>query len=370
MGDARLMAHLLVAAYQILLLDRTPVFAAVDAAVESVGRARGSRVSGFANAVLRRLADQHRRLDATAATVENAPAWLVRRLERVIGQQETLALLGAVDAGGLRYPVPTLRLVEGRTIPEWLAGAPVGRLSPRARRFLLRGDPRKRPGWADGAFVVQEEGAQVVALALGARPGERVLDACAGRGQKATLLAEQVGENGEVFACDVHPAKLSALAEEFCRLGLRQPRTCAVDWSVGSGDAPGGFDRVLVDAPCTGTGTLRRRPETLLRLGEDDPRRLAELSASILRRAAERVRPGGRVVFAVCSVLPEEGERVIERLGALLEPTPFDAPELPPWVEQSSSFRLLPVEHGTDGFFVASLRRRGVLAAHSPSCAS
>jgi 16S rRNA (cytosine967-C5)-methyltransferase len=354
------MSHLLVAAYQILLLDRTPAYAAVDAAVQSATRVRGPRVAGFVNAVLRRLADANRRLDTAAATLENAPVWLVSRLEQVVGHRETLALLGAGDGGEGRSWVPTLRLVGGRTGPQWLADAPVGSLSPRARRYLLGGDPRKQAGWADGAFTVQEEGAQVVALALGARRGERVLDACAGRGHKTTLLAEQVGGSGEIFACDVHPAKLSALAEEFRRLRLPQPGTCAVDWSVGSGGVPGDFDRVLVDAPCTGTGTLRRRPETLMRLGEDDPKRLGELSCSILQRAAQQVRPGGRVVFAVCSVLPEEAEQVVERLADLLEPVPFDAPELPPWVEQTTSFRLLPLKHGTDGFFVASLRRRRV----------
>ena len=116
---------------------------------------------------------------------------------------------------------------------------------------------------------------------------------------------------------------------------------------------------MLVDAPCTGVGTLRRRPEIAGRLTEADPPRLGELATRILRGAATRARPGGRVVFAVCSVLPEEAEAVVERVADLLEPAPFDAPEVEKLATQSATaFRLLPLEHGTDGYFVASFVRR------------
>jgi 16S rRNA (cytosine967-C5)-methyltransferase len=220
------------------------------------------------------------------------------------------------------------------------------------------GDPRQKPGFAEGLFSVQEEGAQVVALALGARAGEKVLDACAGRGQKASLLAERVG-SGTLVASDLYPEKLEALAEELARLRLVPVETRAIDWSAGQGGLGADFDRVLVDAPCSGTGTLRRRPEILRRLKPEDPRRLAELAESILRSAASRARPGGTVLFAVCSVLREEGEDVVERVLDLLEPQPFDAPELPrELVAGKTALRLLPGLHGTDGYFMACFRRR------------
>jgi 16S rRNA (cytosine967-C5)-methyltransferase len=347
--------HLLVAAYQLLLLDRVPAFAAVDAAVTLVRKQRGDRVAAFANAVLRKLTASGERLKLDDALRESAPPWLWQSLVAAVGEDEALALLG----GGDIAPSIGVRLLAGHEEPSWVSQATPGRIALRARRLERRGDPKLLPGYKEGAFVVQEEGAQLVGLMLGARPGERVLDACAGRGQKASLLSEQVGPEGEVFACDLHPPKLDALKAEFQRLHLPTPRIAAVDWSVGVGNVPEGFDRVLVDAPCTGTGTLRHRPEILGRLAPQDPERLGALSETILRSAATRVRVGGRVVFAVCSVLTAEGEAVTERVRDILAPAPFDAAELasltPPG---ATELRLLPRAHGTDGYFVASFVRR------------
>ncbi|HET9931819.1 MAG TPA: transcription antitermination factor NusB [Polyangiaceae bacterium] len=353
--DRETRLHLLVAAYQLLLLDRVPAFAAVDAAVSLVRKQRGDRVAAFANAVLRKLAASGERLALDAALRESAQPWLWQRLVESVGEDEALALLG----GGDIAPTVGVRLVAGREAPAWAREASTGRVSPRARRIERRGDPKQLEGYADGSFVVQEEGAQAVALLLGARPGERVLDACAGRGQKASLLAEQVGASGEVFATDVHPPKLDALQSEFRRLRLPAPRVAAVDWSAGVGDVAEGFDRVLVDAPCTGTGTLRHRPEIARRLSAEDPARLGALAESILRSASTRARPGGRVVFAVCSVLTAEGEAVVERVRDVLEPVAFDDSEVPGLVPNGATYlRLLPHAHGTDGYFVASFVRR------------
>lgn len=348
--------QLILAAYQLLVLDRIPDFAAVDAAVTAVRLQRGPRVAGFANAVLRKLASAGEHLSIEQAVRESAPGWLFERLCRVVGEAEALAVLGASEAS----PAVTIRLRAGQALPEALRGASPGRLSPRAFRLERQGDPHALAGHAAGQFVVQEEGAQAVGLLLGARAGERVLDACAGRGQKTSLLAEQVGASGQVVATDLHPQKLEALTREFERLGLARPECHALDWTVGSAELPADFDRVLVDAPCSGTGTLRHRPEILERLGPDDPARLGELATRILRAAATRAKPGGRVVFAVCSLLEEEAEAVVERVADVLSPCPFDAPELASVAGPGvSSLRLLPLRHGSDGYFAASFVRRG-----------
>jgi 16S rRNA (cytosine967-C5)-methyltransferase len=166
-----------------------------------------------------------------------------------------------------------------------------------------------------------------------------------------------VGPNGLVLAADRHPQKLAALRREFERLGLPPPPTVAVDWTLGVHDVPVDFDRALVDAPCSGSGTLGRRPEILLRLAQEDVHRLAQTSEKILRSVCTRLKPGGRLVFAVCSVLERECEAVVASVTDILTPAPFDAPELGAIARDSSAFRLLPRRHGTDGFFVASLRR-------------
>ncbi len=351
-SDERVLAQLLVAAYQILLLERVPAFAAVDAAVNGVKRERGPRVAGFANAVLRKLSRAGEKLTQAQALREALPTWLWQSLVASVGEEQALALVAGDAFTGLR---PRL----GAEQPEWLSTLPAGRVVSSARLVRGEGDPRQKPGYAEGAFTVQEEGAQAVGLALGVRPGssERVLDACAGRGQKATLLAERLAPGG-LLACDLYPEKLDALNTEAARLGLPSIETRAVDWSVGQGGLPRDFDRVLVDAPCSGTGTLRRRPEILRRLGPQDPARLSVLAESILRSAASCAKPGGIVLFAVCSVLREECEDVVARVADVLAPAPFDAPELAELIGDETQLRLLPGAHGTDGYFMASFRRR------------
>jgi 16S rRNA (cytosine967-C5)-methyltransferase len=355
--DAIVAAHLLSATYQILLLSRVPAHAAVDAAVTGIKFARGPKVAGFANAILRKIAGEATPLDRDATVLGSAAPWLRTAIEEAVGGDEAAALLGAREA---RDDARTaVRLIDGRAVPEWLATASRGLVSPRARLIPRGGDLRKRDGHDTGAFVLQEEGAQAVALALGARAGEAVLDACSGRGQKSLLLREQVGPAARLWAADLYEDKLSALRGEFARFGLSPPETAAVDWTVGVGSVPDDFDRVLVDAPCTGTGTLRHRPEIGLRLSPEDPARMAALAEKILRRAAGCGRSGGRVVFAVCSVLREECEAVVARVADVLEPAPFDAPELAGvFAADATSFRLTPLRHGTDGFFVASFVRR------------
>jgi 16S rRNA (cytosine967-C5)-methyltransferase len=353
--DVVVKAELLVAAYQLLALDRIPAFAAVNAAVNGVRAARGKQVAGFANAVLRKVAQGEKLVTADAAR-QNISPWLLEALKAAVGEAEAQALIEPQPD-----KVVGLRLVSGKTLPHWLEKSAAGRASPRSRLITGEGDPRKREGYAEGSFVVQEEGAQAIALALGARAGERVLDACAGRGQKTTLLSEQVGASGVVWATDVYPKKLEALSSEYERLQLQPPEVRAVDWTVGVGDVPADFDRVLVDAPCTGTGTLRRRPEIAARLVPEDPARLSALAESIVRSAATRVRSGGRLVFAVCSVLEEECEALALRVRDILEPAAFDCPELDGlWKagEAPSAFRIGPTQFGTDGYFAASFLKR------------
>jgi 16S rRNA (cytosine967-C5)-methyltransferase len=362
--DPRVLAHLLMAAYAIAFLDRVPAFAAVSEAVEGVRAAGGERVAGFANAVLRRLADgieAEGRPVLADAVVASAPGWLRGALRRSLGRAGAVAYLAA---GPVPPPIG-LCVAAGEDRAAWMetlsAAAPgatlsAGAVSPRAVLVRGAGDVRRLPG-AGTAWIVMEEGAQTVALLAGAAVGDRVLDACAGHGNKTWVLAQEATP-GAVDASDLHPAKLDQLRAG--PPGARVRATYVTDWTGGPGELPEGYDLVVVDAPCSGVGTLRRRPEIGRRRTPEDVARLADLQVAITRQAATRARDGGRLLFAVCSVLREEGEEVAARLaegaglGVHLEPAPFAGPLGRALAGDSPSLRLLPHVHGTDGYFAAS----------------
>jgi len=356
-------AHLLIAAYCICFLDRVPRFAAVSEAVGAISRASDRRVGAFANAVLRKL---ERGPSLEQALVDALPAWLRSALEQSLGAE--------VPVG--RFLMPTaqpppvgLCLGPGEDREQWLqtlraaipeAEVEAGAISPRCIRLRGAGDPRRLPG-AGRSWLVQEEGAQCVALATGAQPGEQVLDACAGRGGKAFILADQVGPTGAVDAVDLRARKLAQLRTAEPRPGLVRS-TAALDWIRAEAEAEplGPYRRALVDAPCSGVGTLLRRPEIATRLTPDDPKRLGAVQVQITRAVARVVRTGGTLVFAVCSVLREETDEVVQ---ALSEPAPGARERLVPRRFEADlglglgpdgcTLRLWPHVHGTDGYFAA-----------------
>ncbi len=350
-------ANMLVATYSLAFLDRIPDHAAVSEAINAIKRGPDASVSGFANAVLRKIAREEKTVTLAQAAAAAVPRWLVKAFERTLGKDDAAAFMAE-----LAPPPIALWLRGARDRDAWVSklreAVPSARfepssLSPRGIVAWRTGDHKKLPG-ANVDWVVQEEGAQVVALSLGTQDGDIVLDACAGRGGKSLVLGEAVGQAGAVDSADLHASKLERL-----RLGPAGDvirTTFAVDWTKGSGACDEQYDRVLVDAPCSGTGTLRRRPEIAGRLGASDVARLAALQLGIIRGAAAHVRPGGRLVFAVCSVLRDECEALVDAAltgaGKRLEPAPFDAAV--PILKEKTQVRLLPHIHGTDGYFLAS----------------
>lgn len=369
--DAVTRAAMRVATYQILHLDRVPPHAAVSEAVGIVRRERGPRLAGLANAVLRKVAGARPEVTARPDRIV-APPWLERALAASVGEERARAFL---EARPLPPPI-ALRITPGvdraalaDRIRDAKPDAVVreGRVSPLALIVQGAGDPRELPGYADGAFAVQEEGSQAIGLLSGAQPGERVADACSGRGGKTALLASEVGDAGHVTAIDLHEPKLDRMKDELARLHIPPPRVDAeaIDLSVGTAGLDGRFDRVLVDAPCTGLGTVHRRPEILLRVGEGDPARMGDLQVAILGHAVRLVRPGGTVVYAVCSPMRAEGAEVARRVEAahpdlepIAGPWPLStvAPDedgiirLGPWLDRDTG--------GTDAYQVLRWKRR------------
>ncbi|CAN5786527.1 16S rRNA (cytosine(967)-C(5))-methyltransferase RsmB [soil metagenome] len=356
-------AALLLGAYQ-LYFARVPAFAAVDAAVEGVRAELGREVAGFVNAVLRRVGE-----DAAAAKpsreealFDSCPEWLRASLAQALGEPRSRAFLAAGEPSvGLRvrFGVDRTAALEALRAAKPDGTFEPGRASPFAITAHHGGRPRDLPGVREGSLFVQEEGSQVIALALGAQVGETVLDACAGRGNKTALLAEIVGPTGAVDACDLHENKLERMKADLAARGTPVHAIFGVDWAEGTGDVPEGYDRVLVDAPCSGIGTLRRRPDLLLRREAESITELQTLQHAILLRASTRVRPGGTLVYAVCSVLGEECEAVVDRFlesAPDFASVPFSA-DFPVFSGNESALRLTPEEHGTDGYYLACLRR-------------
>ena len=315
--DPYLRAALRVGAYQLLHLSRVPPHAVVSEAVELVKRERGPRLSGVVNAVLRKIARTRPEQPSPPERIA-APAWVERAFERSLGAERAAAFLASRPLPpplGLRAsgasPSEQVSALEAAH-PEAQIG--LSRLASRGLWVRGAGDPRALSGYTEGRLAVQEIGSQIVVELVGAEPHHRVADLCAGHGTKSLALAERAAS---VVAIDLYEEKLERAERERARLGIGEAKleTMAIDLTVGTGGLDARFDRVLVDAPCTGLGTLHRRPELLLRLGPGDAARLATLQLAILSSAAALVRPGGLLVYAVCSPTEEEGRGVAERFG-------------------------------------------------------
>lgn len=370
-------AHLLLGAYQITSLTRVPAFAAVSEAVKLVRQERGEAPSRYVNALLRRVARAAEASTAgsgadgrvEASPTARLPPWLLDALSESLGG---IAEARAYASSALERPPTGVRVHAGFDVDDVRrqlaaerpkARIEIGQIVPRVLKVWQGGDLRETETFASGACSLQEEGSVAVALALGACPGETVLDACAGRGNKTRVLMEAVRAEGHVVATDVHAKKLEALRREAdsARWPMPKLETRAVDLTAGTPDLGMTFDAVLVDAPCTGTGTLARRPDILARRRPEDIDALAAKQLAIVRAALPLVRPGGRLVYAVCSVLRAESEAVVGQ--ALLEAPELElramrCPGLGGPFGASPIVRLLPSEHGTDGYFIAQIARK------------
>jgi len=369
--DPWVRALLRLTAYQIYFLDRVPRYAAVDEAV-SVARLK-SRTPGpaeFVNAVLRSLTRASGAPPVPASPVEAAgvrwsfPDWLVERWIARHGAEDAAALMAASNE---RPPV-AVRANRLRTSRDALAArlradeAADTRPSALAPEGLVvrGGAPGRWRAFAEGWCTVQDEASMTVARLLDPQPGERVADCCAAPGTKATHLAELMDDRGSIVAMDPQAARLKLVERAAGRLGVT-----IIETRVGSAESlgprsPGRFDRVLVDAPCSNLGVLRRNPEVKWRRTEDDLRRLSAKQQAILDAAAAMARPGGVLVYATCSMEPEENEEVVGPFLARHPDWSVDPPAGHPGALDASGFvRFLPHRHGTDGFTAVRLRRAG-----------
>ena len=329
------------------LAQGAPAHGVVNAAVEIVRKGkRTAHLSGLVNAVLRALPEAGL---FDSQPPQRMPRWLRQPLVHVWGRE----VMAAIEAVQAQEPPLDLTLRQGFPAPEGVV-LPTGSL-----RLSTFGQVSALPGYAEGGWWVQDAAAALPARMIEARPGERVLDLCAAPGGKTMQLA---ATGADVTALDISSARMARVTANLARTGLAAKTVVAdaLDWQP---DAP--FDAILLDAPCSATGTLRRHPDLPFVKDGSEVAGLVALQAALIDRALGWLKPGGRLVFATCSLLPEEGE---EQLSAALARHPglvVDCPTLtgvePDWWTETGGLRLRPDywadRGGMDGFFMARLRR-------------
>jgi 16S rRNA (cytosine967-C5)-methyltransferase len=377
--DPEVVEILRLSLYQLLHLTRVPAAAVVDDAVNLAGKAGKRSAAGFVNGVLRQISRSRGRLPlplrpsdetdreavlAYFSVTLSHPRWLAERWLSRFGFSSAEAWLTfnnrpaplTLRANTLALSPEDLRI---RLAERGIVAAP-GRYAPGA--LVVEAGSPLRDAVSERWFVVQDEASQLVTLLAGPRPGTRVLDTCASPGGKATALASSVPAGGLVVACDVRARRMDLLRQTVVRTGATQVRLVQADL-LSPMPFRTAFDCVLVDAPCSGLGILRRDPDIRWRRQEGDLVPLAEAQRRMLAHAAELVAPGGRLVYATCSSEPEENEDVV---AAFLRESPGFAPIdartahpllSPSLVDAGGHLRTAPDRHGLEAFFGAVFRR-------------
>ena len=348
--DAAVRIALRLGLYQLRFLTRVPASAAVNESVSLVRAARLSSATAFVNAVLRRAvreADYDPASDVSdplekIAVQTSHPAWLIQRWTNAFGIEEAEAFARANNVA----PPTTFRVVANRANQSEI----LLRLS--AAGAVLESSDIVNGAWrvtgatsilrelaAAGEIYLQDEASQLVAHTMDVKPGERVLDLCAAPGGKTTLMADSAGDAADIIAADRSATRLSTVVATMRLHELKSIRPVILDATEQLPFAPESFDKVLVDAPCSGTGTLRANPEIRWRLAPGDFESLAAQQKRILSRAITVLKPGGRLVYSTCSIERDENEEVIEGLKLL------------------KTIRTWPHREGSDGFFMAIVEK-------------
>ena len=367
--DAPVLIALRLGLYQLQFLTRVPASAAVNESVKLVQAARLSSARAFVNAVLRRAARESD-YDPVASGADvvskisieaSHPPWLINRWINSFGLEEARALARANN----ETPPVGFRVVRTRANEdELLARFREAEIAPENSKIadgawrVARSTPVLRALAEEGRVYFQDEASQLVAQLVGAQPGDTVLDLCAAPGGKTTLIADRIPDS-LVIASDVSARRLATVDAAVKNQQLKNVSLTVVDGSQSLPFKPGSFDRILVDAPCSGTGTLRHNPEIRWRLSEEDIPRLAVQQGLLLQNAVGALKQGGRLIYSTCSIEREENEDVVEeflkRNKTMRQISLKHGSRL---TDGNGDFlRTWPQHEGTDGFFAAAFEK-------------
>ncbi len=361
--DADLLALIQIGLYQILA-TRVPDHAAVDATVEAARRIGKGWAAPLINAILRRFLRESalllRRVDASEEARWLFPGWLLRSIQAAWPEHWTSILDASNERPPMTLRVNAIKATRAQYLRSLAAAGLTARPAPHAGNGLILDLPlpaRRLPGFDQGMVSVQDAGAQLAAEVLDAQPGERVLDACAAPGGKTAHMLERAGNALDLTALDLNPRRLERVRENLDRLGLAA-RVVAGDATAPDGEwARDRYDRILLDAPCSATGVIRRHPDIKQLRRPADIAALGAGQTRMLDALWPLLRPGGRMVYVTCSLLPQENEA---QVAAFLDRHP-DAREVPlacSWgLPRDHGRQTLPGMDGMDGFYYATLEK-------------
>lgn len=363
--------------YQIVYLDRIPPHSAVNEAV-TIARKRGhAGIAGLVNAVLRRALREPERMNipenlppaAAISLAHSHPEWLVARWIRAFGEETARRICEANNVPPrTAIRVNPLRASRNGVLDMLESEGIRARASAIAPAGIVAEDGghlAAKPGFARGLYSIQDESSMLVAELLDPKPGMTVLDCCAAPGGKTAHIAEKMENRGTVIANDLHPHKVRLIEQQLERLGLTCVRTETGDAAeLPQRHAPESFDRILLDAPCTGFGVIRRKPDLKWTKREEDIAGISAVQARLLDAVSGLVKPGGILVYSTCTLEREENE---EQVDAFLARHPEFVPDesaadrlpaLRPSFAEPGRLRIFPHDFGSDGFFIAALRKR------------
>ncbi|KAB2954470.1 16S rRNA (cytosine(967)-C(5))-methyltransferase RsmB [Heliorestis acidaminivorans] len=366
--------------YQVLFLDRVPKEVATNETVEQAKGLLKGKFIALVNGVMRQLARKESIIWPTweanplqyLVVVESHPKWLVERWVKQYGLEKTRAICERNNqSASVSIRVNALRIDRQELLEDFAKEQIEAKETAFSTVGLKLSAPSAitaLPGFWEGLFTVQDESSMVIAPILNPQPGETIIDACSAPGGKTTHLAELSKDEGTIHAWDIHPHKLGLIRQNCERLGINSVTISRVDAQEPPKDLHGQVDRILVDAPCSGLGVLRRKPELRYRITEKDIISLKSLQAKILDGLAPLLRSGGILVYSTCTIEPEEN---FQQVKDFLQRHPdFEADELLPYIPEldfseeekrqidKGFWQILPHRYQTDGFFVARLRRK------------
>jgi len=364
--DPKVRDILRIGAYQIIFLDRIPISAAVNEAVK-IAKKDNPKAAGFINAILRKLSAEKDSLPIPQgdekyrlSILTSHPEWLVGKYLKIFGES-TKEMLEANNkipeiTARVNSALCDVQLVINELEKQGVQAATHAWL-PNCVVMKNTGDIEELFAYKKGLITVQDVASQIAGMAAGTRPGERVLDACAAPGGKSFVLAQEMENSGELWACDIHPHKVDIIRRGAERLKLSCVHTKLQNAAEYYAPWEKYFDVVLADVPCSGLGIIRKKPDIRYKK-PDEIKALPQIQLEILKNVSKYVKPGGALVYSTCTVVPQENEKNVE---AFIKENPeFKKEEF--YIPGSNEkvfgdITLLPITHGTDGFYICRMRR-------------